>query len=815
MKKHKMPRMGHYLSATALGSILTISAMQTATAQEDEAQADDRRMNTVVVTAGRRAQDVTEIPYNITALGSDAIDQSGVQSIEDLSQQIPNLVVTNSGPQFLGAQRQIMRGLNASPAERRGVAFEQNPVSTYLGNAPYANFFQISDVERVEVLRGPQGTLYGAGALGGAIRIIPTEPVLGKFEGEVSGKIGMLEHSSDLDKGVNGLLNIPLGEKAAVRISGGYADTAGFIDQFGIWKREGGGPLGSPILEDPANPLTSPAVSYNEKDINSAESTDVRIALRWAPNDWFDATLSHNLSRSDGFGPYFATPAYDGGPDALIPSVVYPDTGDFEVVSRSTQPYYRDSDMTALDASVDLGFATVSSTTSRFTTDGKSIWEGTWGVLALPAAYLPYYMGIPANPRFNVNQRFDDENEVFTQEIRLVSNGEGRFDYILGAFYQKEDYTSTWYGFSPGQFEYNNLPGVSVISYPLESENTRFWTVGGTNKFTDKSIFGELTWHASDRLDLTFGARAFKQTLDREADNTVVHFGIYENVKNSSDASDVKFKFNSTYEYAEDHRAYFTFSQGFRRGGANAFSLSGFLREPEALLSYDPDSVDNFEVGLKGRFLNGWTYTADVFLAKWHDPQIGGFTAVNFWPVVFNGKEAESKGVEFEVSGNLTEKLSLSAGYSYTEAKLTEDFCVPSGAGTGDPADDIACAINGVDGAPLPSAPKSSGTVTLNYRTPVGSDFLTASLNGNYKGSSFQTLPTSGARYIKNPDYWLFNAYLGWEHGSYTTSVYARNLLDERVIYSTNTRITPYAPLDLYETIGRPRSVGVEIAYKW
>lgn len=815
MTKQRLSRMGQYLSATALGSILTVIGLQPVAAQEDRTEVEDRRLDAVIVTAGRRAQDVTEIPYNITALGSDAIEQSGVQSIEDLSQQIPNLVVTNSGPQFLGAQRQIMRGLNASPAERRGVAFEQNPVSTYLGNAPYANFFQINDVERVEVLRGPQGTLYGAGTLGGAIRIIPRDPALGKFEGEVSAKIGLLEHSSDLDKGVNGVLNIPLGENAALRISGGYAETAGFIDQYGIWEREGGGPLGNPVLADPSSPLTSPAASYDDQDINSAESTDFRIALRWAPNDWFDATLSHNVSRSDGFGPYFATPGYDGGPDPLAPSVVYPDTGDYEVVSRSTQPYYRDSDMTALDASIDLGFATVSSTTSHFRTDGKSYWEGTWGVLALPAAFLPYYTGSPANPRFNVNQRFDDENDVFTQEVRLVSNGGGAFDYILGAFYQKEDYTSTWYGFSPGQAQYNNLPGVTELGFPLEPENTRFWTVGGTNEFTDKSIFGELTWHATDRLDLTFGARAFEQKLDRKAVNTVVHFGIFETALNSSDVSDVKFKFNSTYEYAANHRAYFTFSQGFRRGGANAFSLSGFLREPEELLAYESDSVDNFEVGLKGRFLNGWTYTADVFLGKWHDPQIGGFTAVNFWPVVFNGEEAESKGFEFELSGNLTDELSVSGGYSYTEAKLTKSFCVPSAAGTGNPADDIACAINGAEGTPLPSAPKNSGAVTLSYRKPVGSDFLTASLNANYKGSSFQTLPTSGARYIKNPDYWLFNAYLGWEHGPFTTSVYARNLFDERVIYSTNTRITPFAPLDLYETIGRPRSVGIELSYNW
>ncbi|MFT3722924.1 MAG: TonB-dependent receptor [Hyphomonadaceae bacterium] len=285
---------------------------------------------------------------------------------------------------------------------------------------------------------------------------------------------------------------------------------------------------------------------------------------------------------------------------------------------------------------------------------------------------------------------------------------------------------------------------------------------------------------------------------------------------NSSDFSDTKFKFNATWQYADDQRAYFTFSQGFRRGGANAMSLTGFLREPASILNYNPDSVDNYELGLKGRLFDDWTYTADVFIGKWHDPQIGGFTAVNFWPAVFNGKEAESKGFEGEVSGHLSEELSFTAGYSYTEAKLTEDFCVPSGDGTGNPNGNIPCAINGSAGTPLPSAPKHSGTFSLNYEQPIGvDDTLTATFNANYKGESFQNLPTLGQRYFTIPDYWLVNLYLGWEHGPITTSLYVRNALDERIVYSQNARITSFAPIDLYTTVGRPRSMGVEVSYKF
>ncbi|MFT3722923.1 MAG: TonB-dependent receptor plug domain-containing protein [Hyphomonadaceae bacterium] len=506
------------------------SVAQTAAPPQEAAPAQDASpgRDIVVVTANRREQDVTEIPYNITAVSSDAVERTGVASIEDLSRQIPNLVVTSSGAQFMGAQRQIMRGLNASSSNRNGVAIEQNPVSTYLGNAPYANFFQVDDVERVEVLRGPQGTLYGAGALGGAIRLIPTQPELGAFEGKVSGKAGVLEHSSDMDYGASALVNLPIGDTLALRVSGGYEKSAGYIDQFGIWVRQGDSTLGDPILANPGAPVTSPALSYNNKDVNWSKSTNWRAALRWHPTDAFDATLSHNIQRTNGFGPSFDTPAYNGGPDPFTPSAVYPDTGEYEVVMRGRQPFNRTSEMTTLDMSYDLGFATVSSTTSHFDTSGKAYYDGTWSTLALPAAYLPYYTGSPTNPRFNSIQRFDDDNEATTQEIRLVSNGDNLFDYIVGAFYTKEDNQTVWNGFDPGQNFYNGLPGVSSPGGMLPGPYETLWYVGGSNKFTDKAVFGELTWHVTPDVDLTVGARAFKQSLDREAFSINPAFGLNE-----------------------------------------------------------------------------------------------------------------------------------------------------------------------------------------------------------------------------------------------------------------------------------------------
>jgi outer membrane receptor protein involved in Fe transport len=812
MRKSYRAGAGRLLAATALTGAASLVVAPPSRAQDASAA----EVEEVIVTASRRAQDVSQIPYNITAVTAQSIERSGVASIEDLSRQVPNLVVTSSGNQFLGAQRQIMRGLNASASNRNGVALEQNPVSTYLGNAPYANYFQVDDIERVEVLRGPQGTLYGSGALGGAIRLIPNAPALGRHEGRLKLSAASLAHSDDLDYGAYGQVNLPIGDTLAVRLSAGQDREAGFIDQYGIFARSGDGPLGDPILAAPGAPLTSPAATYDKADVNASRATNVRAALRWAPTDAFDVTLAHNYSRLKGSGPSHDTPAYAGGVDPLAPSASYPDTGEYEVVSRSLHPFERTSNMTTLDASYDLGFATLSSTTSYFETDGEVFVDGTWGNLALPASVLPYYTGTPVNPRYNSVYRYGDKTKSYTQELRLVSNGEGSIDYTVGLYYQNEKNPSSWVGYAPGQSAYNQLPGVSFAGFGPGGPDEVLFDVSGVNRFIEKAVFGELTWRPIEGLDLTGGVRLFEQELERDVSNLVPLYGLVENSTNSAKFSDAKFRFNATYEYAVGHRVYATFSQGFRRGGANAFALTGFLREPASLLRYQPDSVDNFELGVKGRFANGWRYTADVFFAEWNDPQIGGFTAVLFWPAVFNGEKAESKGFELELSGDLTDTLSFSGGYAYTEATLTEDFCVASGDGSGAPGGDIPCAISGAKGTPLPSAPRHSGTFSLDYAREFGdANEVNASINANYKGETRMNLPTVGARYPTLPSYWLVNAYVGWTRGPVTASLYARNLFDKRAVYAVNTRITAYAPIDLYETVGRPRTVGLELAYRW
>src|SRR5271170_6474840 len=184
----------------------------------------------VVVTATRRVQTLEAVPYSISVVSSDQLTQAGVTDISSLATAVPGLSMYDYGARLSGATVPIIRGINATGEPTRGFrSFEQAPVGTYIGNSPIDGYFQLDDVKQVEVLRGLQGTLYGAGALGGALRIIPNSPELNNFSGAIEAGGGRLDHSDGTPYTVKGLINLPLGDALAFRASAKYAYEPGFI----------------------------------------------------------------------------------------------------------------------------------------------------------------------------------------------------------------------------------------------------------------------------------------------------------------------------------------------------------------------------------------------------------------------------------------------------------------------------------------------------------------------------------------------------------------------------------------------------------
>jgi outer membrane receptor protein involved in Fe transport len=506
------------------------------------------------------------------------------------------------------------------------------------------------------------------------------------------------------------------------------------------------------VLVDPSNPLTSPAKTYTLKDVNKSKAPTCASRCAGSRFDKVDVTIAYNRSRIDGFGPNFDSPEYKGGADPLLPATIYPATGEYEVVQRGLQPFKRKSDMVTGDVSIDLGFATLSSTTSYFETTGATFYDGTWGRSACRQPICPITPALRAYPRFQSLQRYNDNVKAFTQEVRLVSM-DGPIDYIVGAYYQHERNYAEWSSFDPGQI---------ALQQPAGRDGTGLQPAAGRPDLDERGHVhlprsravrrSHMACHAAARYPRAVPAcssrasHAMRETCRRSSASTRRAKPRPTTAAPSSASTPLANTSTTSAPTSPSRKA-----SGAAR--ANTFTTAGFLREPESLRFYKPDTVNNFELGLKGRVAGSWRYTADVF-AKWKNAQIGGFTAVNFWPAVFNAGDAESKGFELEVSGKLMPSLALSLGYSYTDAKLTKDFCLPSGDGSGRPSPDgdIACAISGAKGTRLPTAPKHSATFTFNYEQPVSEQGkVLATFNGNYKSSTFQILPTAGQRYPTIP----------------------------------------------------------------
>ena len=350
----------------ALTGSLAIFAGREALAQTQPATSADvaSTVQEIIVTASRRSTTVEEIPYNISAIGGDALNRAGVTDFADLAEQVAGFNYEDRGARFAGATVPIMRGINGSNTERPGIVVEQMPVAIYFGNSPSVGYLPIVDIDHVEVLRGPQGTLYGAGSLGGAIRVIPKRPTLNEWSATVEASAGDVAHSSDADYYASAILNAPLGPIAALRLTGRYEHQAGFIDQSSIMEKQGNLVTGVPVLADPGNVANSPAVYYSKKDVNYDDISSGRASFLLEPSEALRIQLDWNGSYLQGVNSPQDNPTYNGGPAPWDSRITLPATGDYQIPLSTLAPYFRHTALTNLDASYDAGFATVSSTTA-------------------------------------------------------------------------------------------------------------------------------------------------------------------------------------------------------------------------------------------------------------------------------------------------------------------------------------------------------------------------------------------------------------------------------------------------------------------
>ncbi|MGO8855102.1 MAG: TonB-dependent receptor [Steroidobacteraceae bacterium] len=796
-------------------------------AAADTADQTPDALQEITVTATRRAQTLEAVPYSLSVISADQIDASGATDIATLATQVPGLSMYDYGARFAGATAPIIRGINATGSPARGFrTFEQDPVGTYVGNSPIDGYFQLDDLQRIEVLRGPQGTLYGAGALGGALRLIPNSPQLNTYSGSLEASGSRLAHSDGTGYSLKGMANLPLGDILAFRAAAKYAYEPGWIKAFGLLERTNNGLYGVPVLADPSDPVGSSPIYTSRNDWNYQKTFSGRASLLFKPNEAFSAELAILNAHVTGDGGPQVNPDFAGGISPLDPATTYPAGGRYQEFALVDEPFNRTTNLTSLDASYDAGFATLSSTTSYHTTSGSLIQDSTFDYAGFDGGYfLPYYAGVPTNPRFIYPFQFTDSAHTFTEEMRLVSKADpaNLFDYVVGVFYEKQTRHGAWYVTNPGSpersvaqgctgyvFAGSTFPNCLVLSGP----NDLTFQQIDTQNFEDRSVFGELTWHFMPRGQITLGVRHYSQKFtDAQLYQDFTFPILIPPIPYQAPASKTVGKVDPSYEYADHQFVYALWSQGFRRGGANSVPANGIFQESPLLRDYQPDKTNNYEAGLKGRFSNGLSYTFAIFDIKWDKPQISSsLPSGNL--AVYNANTAESKGFELESTGPLfVPRLSYSVGFAYADAKLTSNFSLPANNGTGTIVPGL---LAGTAGEQLPGSPKTSVSTALIYDLNLTPGYgLALSANGVYRSAvALQVAPTVGTTTVQHSSsFEIMNLNAVLIHESWRMTLYVTNVFDKQEILAPPSQPNQVDNLTNDYLVNPPREIGIRMGY--
>ena len=778
--------------SAAIAAALLAAGQSPLLAQEQTGEAEGT-MEEIVVTATRRAATVAEIPYNISAVSGDFIDSSKVLSTGELLQGVPGANVIDWGARNAGNVNAIrIRGLAIDSSINMDVALSAvPPVSTYINDTPvYANML-LKDIERVEVLRGPQGTLYGSGSLGGTVRYITRRPVLGAFEGRAEASFSQTSGSNGSNWDADLTLNLPLGETAAVRVVAGTVDYAGIFDLPNAYLLDD---QGIPLA--PQGILDETAVYTHLEDVDTVDIDFARAALLWEPNDRFEALLTWAHQEDDVGGRMMPTQSVDGWGDPY---------GRYETGSVQREPSSRELDVVALEMSYDFGFATLTSSTSGYDHSGDSISENT-GFSAQQGWLSFYYYNYP-RPMHSAERSYSDE--AFIQEFRLVSNTEGSFDWIVGAFYRDQDTRSQQVNYLRNFYNWAwTAWGCCVIG----DDDFRY---DREENFKDMAVFGELTWNVTEDFRLTGGFRYFD--LDYTND-TFMGVGLYEafhvddQVRFDGSDSDTLFKFNAAWDLNENAMTYATVSQGYRRGGTNAVPLSGTFAENPAWLRYEPDETTNYEVGVKGNWNNSF-YNVSLFYVDWDKIQLNTSTTNWAFYAAQNGSSATTQGLELEYDVAFGDGWRLNLGYAYTDGELDEVMWS---------ADNVY--IVAPEGAKLPGLAEHTANLMLEYAFEFSGGIQWVNrVTGYYQDDTKNSISDTSAFFAATMDsfsLWSFNS--NFVLGNWTVGLFAKNLFNEEgVVGIFKEEYMGTAPDQNYygsgakSIIARPRTVGLAVTWNF
>jgi iron complex outermembrane recepter protein len=750
----------------------------------------------VVVTAQKRSEPLQKVPEAVSAVTGAALEAMGADSFTDYARTIPGLTFTDLGA---GREKLSLRGLNTTiGADTVGYYIGEIPVDSAHGGQYSISSYgggpvnpYLLDIDRIEVLRGPQGTLYGSGSMGGTLKLVPNAPNLTRFEGSIGGSVQVTEGEGGASPGGEAdlVLNLPIVDGVAgVRAVFWGRDLGGFIDRtYGY-----AGDFGS------ATPLPKGTVS----NVPTEHTWGMRTTGLVKPMDRLEISAMVYLQKQhfDGFQDI------TGGatnPNNRLQQVL---------ISNQAEPQNNQFTLYGLTASYDFDRFKLLSATSYYDNSSETHEEGTSATVLLPV--LLGVSDTPAAPFPNTaNVRFG--LHTFTEEARIsTTESIYGFDAIGGIFCSSSRQTGS-FNWSPP--EYNAVVAGNDPANPLYAPGNDIFgdSVGGFERQTAE--FGELTYHVTEALRATAGLRHFKVSNG----STLIQHGLFVgNVTSespvSASAEGTVYKGNLSYNLTPDHLLYAQYSEGFRPGFGNGIPPD-FCDAPASSRQVEPDSIKQYELGAKTQWLNkSLTVNTDVYRINWSGIQQAVLLPCGFGYTANSG-DAQITGAELEVNQQVTNWLSAGLSGSYIRARLQQNTPANACLATG------SCARAGDQ---IQGVPNWQYALYAQTRFPIGTRYQgSARLDYQYTGHSFgqyiREVSTEGLPVgAINPDYEiqalrLLNLKLGIHRDAWNVSFTATNLLNQVVHQSVNpfSNITITIPGRPRYVVNRPRTYLLNATY--
>jgi iron complex outermembrane recepter protein len=777
------------MASSCAASVIVLSLGGAAAAQQapsapPKPEASGNTVQEVIITAEKRTSTVQKTPISITAISGQDIVARGATDFDKLAQDVPGISERTSGP---GQTEFEMRGLSSSGGAAPTVGFylDETPLTaaSFTQNGKVVIDPDLYDVSRVEVLRGPQGTLYGSGSMGGTIKLVTNEPNLHEFQASADVSGSGTAGANRANSSENVMLNLPLvQDKLALRLVGSDTYTAGWIDRV-VVGTDNATSWTQPNAQTRWNPL-SQAPSQIAHDVNSTQTQSFRATLAYQPVDNLTITPMFMYERGvqDGYSAYDSTPgtmahyqpynAPEGVSDNfdLGSLTVKYHAKSFDITSATA--YWTRSENQRQDASENLA-----------DTLGMSVYEDQGGV------------------GFSTIDELDTSSQ-FSEELRIASAGDSRLNWLGGVFYS--DFRSEFHLSEP-------TPGLAAIDAPQDGAN--LITIIEPTRIKQVAVFGEASYKLTDTLKITGGLRYYDfNTSAYSFQNGFLFNGsslynVSVPLKVSNDG--VNPKVNVSWTPSNDLLVYATASKGFRPAGVNQPTATSFGC-PTTPLTYQSDSVWNYEAGEKTKLWNGRiTFNSDGYVEEWSNVQNLVYLTCGF-TYTGNSANAQVYGGEAETSIKLIEGRSARDGLT-----LALNAGVAHAAFTGDsPTTGI------VNGDPMLNIPHFTLSGALTYGRYVLNDMLaTARINYNYTGSReeltlFAGSP-AGPGYQSLAAYSLTDGRLSLSKDNWTVSLFANNLFDEhaQLGYLNNLSFNLYS----YNRVvtNQPRTIGLDLSVKY